>query len=148
MVGCPPCPPLQLLALLLRMLHESGANTAYSAEQRIEVMRVLGIIGALDPHTHKLNQVSSRPGCEATPVVRGGGQSCPFAWHAQPAAGRDAATTPGHACAAPLQASLSGEGKLELEGVRPLRHNAPSSFMVGAPRVAACHWWCMSGCTC
>lgn len=38
-------------------------------------VQVLGIIGALDPHTHKLNQ-----------------------------------------------ASLSGEGKLEKEGVRPLRH--------------------------
>ena len=36
----------------------------------------MGIIGALDPHTHKLNQ-----------------------------------------------ASLSGEGRLEMEGVRPLRHN-------------------------
>lgn len=39
--------------------------------------QVLGIIGALDPHTHKVNT-----------------------------------------------ASLSGEGKLEKEGVRPLRHGA------------------------
>ncbi len=41
------------------------------------VPQVLGIIGALDPHTHKTNQ-----------------------------------------------ASLSGEGRLEKEGVRPLRHGA------------------------
>nr|ABB13529.1 target of rapamycin kinase [Chlamydomonas reinhardtii] len=59
----------QLLSVLLRMLHEGHPA------QRREVIKVLGIIGALDPHTHKLNQ-----------------------------------------------ASLSGEGKLEKEGVRPLRH--------------------------
>uniref|UniRef100_A0A7S3R516 Serine/threonine-protein kinase TOR n=1 Tax=Dunaliella tertiolecta TaxID=3047 RepID=A0A7S3R516_DUNTE len=58
----------QLLSLLLRILHEG------SPQQRKEVMKVLGIVGALDPHTHKVNQ-----------------------------------------------ASLSGEGKLEKEGVRPLR---------------------------
>lgn len=39
----------QLLGVLLRMLSE-GAPAA-----RREVMRVLGTIGALDPHTHKLN---------------------------------------------------------------------------------------------
>ena len=39
----------QLLGVLLRMLSE-GAVTV-----RREVMKVLGIIGALDPHTHKLN---------------------------------------------------------------------------------------------
>ena len=42
----------------------------------LAIYQVLGIVGALDPHTHKTNQ-----------------------------------------------ASLSGEGKLEKEGVRPLRHN-------------------------
>lgn len=52
------------------MLHEGNP------QQRHEVVRVLGVLGALDPHTHKTNQ-----------------------------------------------ASLSGEGKLEKEGVRPLRHN-------------------------
>jgi hypothetical protein len=33
------------------------------------------------------------------------------------------------------QASFSGEGKLELEGVRPLRHNIPlvGSLMAGTP---------------
>lgn len=40
-------PPL--LGILLRMLGEGGAAT------RREVGQVLGIIGALDPHTHKLN---------------------------------------------------------------------------------------------
>ncbi|GBF92738.1 hypothetical protein Rsub_05107 [Raphidocelis subcapitata] len=71
----------QLLALLLRLLHEGGPAA------RREVMRVLGTIGALDPHTHKVNQ-----------------------------------------------ASLSGEGKLELEGVRPLRHTAPiGSLVAGTP---------------
>jgi FKBP12-rapamycin complex-associated protein len=39
----------QLLGVLLRMLSQ-GAVTV-----RREVMKVLGIIGALDPHTHKLN---------------------------------------------------------------------------------------------
>ncbi len=46
---------------------------------------MLGIIGALDPHTHKLNQ-----------------------------------------------ASLSGEGKLEKEGVRPLRHGNANGAGGGA----------------
>lgn len=72
----------QLLALLLRLLHEGS-----SLGSRREVMKVLGIIGALDPHTHKTNT-----------------------------------------------ASLSGEGKLELEGVRPLRHNKPLP-VVGASLV-------------
>jgi FKBP12-rapamycin complex-associated protein len=70
----------QLLALLLRLLHEGT-----SPGSRREVMKVLGIIGALDPHMHKLNT-----------------------------------------------ASLSGEGKLELEGVRPLRHNAPVAAVGGS----------------
>jgi FKBP12-rapamycin complex-associated protein len=36
------------------------------------------------------------------------------------------------------QASLSGEGKLELEGVRPLRHNAPiGSLVAGTPGAGA-----------
>ncbi|GAX78992.1 hypothetical protein CEUSTIGMA_g6432.t1 [Chlamydomonas eustigma] len=65
----------QLLAVLLKMLHEG------SADIRKDVMKVLGIIGALDPHTHKTNQ-----------------------------------------------ASLKGEGKLELEGVRPLRVNNPATL--------------------
>ncbi len=47
-------------------------------------VQVLGIIGALDPHTHKLNQ-----------------------------------------------ASLSGEGKLEKEGVRPLRQGAAAAAAAG-----------------
>lgn len=61
-----------------------------------QVMRVLGIIGALDPHTHKINT-----------------------------------------------ASLSGEGKLELEGVRPLRHSnlplgaMPASLATGTLGAAA-----------
>lgn len=42
----------ELLAVLLKMLHEGTAAT------RREVMKVLGIIGALDPHTHKMNQAS------------------------------------------------------------------------------------------
>ena len=42
----------ELLAVLLKMLHEGTAAT------RREVMKVLGIIGALDPHTHKTNQAS------------------------------------------------------------------------------------------
>ncbi|MEW5308376.1 MAG: hypothetical protein WDW38_000344 [Sanguina aurantia] len=63
----------QLLSILLRMLHEG------SPVQRKEVMKVLGIVGALDPHMHKTNQ-----------------------------------------------ASLSGEGKLDLEGVRPLRFHQSS----------------------
>lgn len=49
--GCVMSPYLdfpQLLSLLLRLLHEG------SAPGRREVMRVLGIIGALDPHTHKV----------------------------------------------------------------------------------------------
>lgn len=56
--------------MLLRLLTEGGAQPC----PRREVMKVLGVIGALDPHTHKINT-----------------------------------------------ASLSGEGKLEKEGVRPLR---------------------------
>ncbi|EFJ44271.1 target of rapamycin, growth-regulatory PI3K-like protein kinase [Volvox carteri f. nagariensis] len=68
----------QLLSVLLRMLHEGHAA------QRREVIKVLGIIGALDPHTHKVNQ-----------------------------------------------ASLSGEGKLEKEGVRPLRHGAGAAAAGG-----------------
>lgn len=48
-------------------------------------MQVLGIVGALDPHTHKTNQ-----------------------------------------------ASLSGEGKLEKEGVRPLRHGGACNSLCGA----------------
>lgn len=68
----------QLLGVLLRMLHE--AQTDAEATRKV-VMKVLGIIGALDPHTHKLNQ-----------------------------------------------ASLSGEGKLEKEGVRPLRPQPPGGF--------------------
>lgn len=50
--GCVVAPYLdypQLLGVLLRLLSE-GAPAA-----RREVMRVLGTIGALDPHTHKLN---------------------------------------------------------------------------------------------
>ena len=39
----------QLLGILLRMLNEG------SAVVRREVMKALGIIGALDPHTHKFN---------------------------------------------------------------------------------------------
>jgi FKBP12-rapamycin complex-associated protein len=39
----------QLLGVLLRMLAEGGPGV------RREVMKVLGIIGALDPHTHKFN---------------------------------------------------------------------------------------------
>ncbi|KAG2491268.1 hypothetical protein HYH03_010473, partial [Edaphochlamys debaryana] len=68
----------QLLSVLLRMLHEGHVL------QRREVIKVLGIIGALDPHTHKLNQ-----------------------------------------------ASLSGEGKLEKEGVRPLRPGAAAAAAAG-----------------
>ncbi|GIL87381.1 hypothetical protein Vretimale_1690 [Volvox reticuliferus] len=68
----------QLLSVLLRMLHEGHAA------QRKEVIKVLGIIGALDPHTHKVNQ-----------------------------------------------ASLSGEGKLEKEGVRPLRHGGAAAAAGG-----------------
>uniref|UniRef100_A0A7R9YR22 Serine/threonine-protein kinase TOR n=1 Tax=Chlamydomonas euryale TaxID=1486919 RepID=A0A7R9YR22_9CHLO len=60
----------QLLSLLLKMLHGGTPST------RHEIMKVLGVVGALDPHTHKINQ-----------------------------------------------ASLSGEGKLEKEGVRPMRLN-------------------------
>jgi FKBP12-rapamycin complex-associated protein len=39
----------QLLGMLLRMLGDGGAAA------RREVSRVLGIVGALDPHTHKVN---------------------------------------------------------------------------------------------
>ena len=39
----------QLLGILLRMLNEGSAIV------RREVMKTLGIIGALDPHTHKVN---------------------------------------------------------------------------------------------
>ena len=39
----------QLLGVLLRMLSEGAPGV------RREVMKVLGIIGALDPHTHKVN---------------------------------------------------------------------------------------------
>ena len=84
--GCVVTPYLdfpQLLALLLRLLHEGNAAS------RPEVMRVLGIVGALDPHMHKVNQ-----------------------------------------------ASLSGEGKLELEGVRPLRHNARAAHHAGGSLAA------------
>ncbi|KAK9806315.1 hypothetical protein WJX72_010074 [[Myrmecia] bisecta] len=42
----------QLLGVLLRMLNEGTSNVQY------EVLKVLGIIGALDPHTHKMNQAS------------------------------------------------------------------------------------------
>lgn len=65
----------QLLSVLLKMLHEG------SIDDRLPIMKVLGIVGALDPHTHKTNQ-----------------------------------------------ASLSGEGKLEKEGVRPLRHKTDTCF--------------------
>eukprot|EP00878_Enallax_costatus_P008272 GHUV01008648.1.p1 GENE.GHUV01008648.1~~GHUV01008648.1.p1 ORF type:complete len:2405 (+),score=620.50 GHUV01008648.1:939-7217(+) len=74
----------QLLALLLRLLHEGNISKG-----RCEVMRVLGIIGALDPYTHKVNT-----------------------------------------------ASLSGEGKLELEGVRPLRTNAAAAANIAASIMA------------
>eukprot|EP00798_Chlamydomonas_sp_ICE-L_P022753 gene22753-29921_t len=74
----------QLLAVLLRMLHEGGPA------QRKEVIKVLGIVGALDPHTHKINQ-----------------------------------------------ASLSGEGKLEKEGVRPLRHNREQVAADAEPQALA-----------
>eukprot|EP00879_Flechtneria_rotunda_P007003 GHRR01007352.1.p1 GENE.GHRR01007352.1~~GHRR01007352.1.p1 ORF type:complete len:2075 (+),score=775.15 GHRR01007352.1:2-6226(+) len=75
----------QLLALLLRLLHEGNP-----AKGRCEVMKVLGIIGALDPYTHKTNT-----------------------------------------------ASLSGEGKLELEGVRPLRTNSTAAANIAASIMAA-----------
>ena len=39
-----------LLSLLLRLLSESDSDT------RLEVIKVLGIVGALDPHIHKINQ--------------------------------------------------------------------------------------------
>ena len=39
-----------LLSLLLRLLSESDSET------RLEVIKVLGIVGALDPHIHKINQ--------------------------------------------------------------------------------------------
>ena len=42
----------QLLSVLLRMLNEGEG----SQHVRREVLKVLGIIGALDPHTHKTNQ--------------------------------------------------------------------------------------------
>jgi FKBP12-rapamycin complex-associated protein len=42
----------QLLSVLLRMLNEGEGSAAV----RREVLKVLGIIGALDPHTHKTNQ--------------------------------------------------------------------------------------------
>ena len=42
----------QLLSVLLRMLNEGEG----SPHVRREVLKVLGIVGALDPHTHKTNQ--------------------------------------------------------------------------------------------
>ena len=41
----------QLLGVLLHLLHEGSPAT------RRKVVEVLGIIGALDPYTHKQNQV-------------------------------------------------------------------------------------------
>jgi FKBP12-rapamycin complex-associated protein len=42
----------QLMSMLLRLLNETEAT-------RREVLKTLGIIGALDPHTHKLNQAKA-----------------------------------------------------------------------------------------
>eukprot|EP00884_Botryococcus_braunii_P019426 jgi/Botrbrau1/6167/Bobra.0344s0008.1 len=80
LVGIPYMQYPQLLGVLLRILSEG------SPRARMEVVKVLGIIGALDPHTHKMNQ-----------------------------------------------AKLSGEGKLEEEGVRPQRRdgNLPAPHMPG-----------------
>lgn len=53
--GCVVAPYLEyphLLAVLLRMLH------AEEPVQRREVVRLLGVLGALDPHTHKTNTAS------------------------------------------------------------------------------------------
>ena len=42
----------QLLGMLLHMLSEG------SPQARLHVLKVLGIVGALDPHTHKVNQAN------------------------------------------------------------------------------------------
>ncbi|DBA66640.1 TPA: hypothetical protein ACH3X2_002209 [Trebouxia sp. C0005] len=42
----------QLLGMLLQMLSEG------TPQARVEVLKVLGIVGALDPHTHKVNQAN------------------------------------------------------------------------------------------
>ncbi len=55
----------QLLGMLLRMLSEGSPGV------RREVMKVLGIIGALDPHTHKV-----RPGGAGGAAGREEGGSC------------------------------------------------------------------------
>jgi FKBP12-rapamycin complex-associated protein len=69
--GCVMAPYLdfpQLLALLLRLLHEGGPPA------RREVMRVLGTIGALDPHTHKVGAGVGAAGDES----RSGLSRAPF----------------------------------------------------------------------
>lgn len=70
----------QLLGMLLHMLSE-GSPLA-----RMEVLKVLGIVGALDPHTHKVNQANIqgegkleregvRPQRQPDPTGLGGGQA-------------------------------------------------------------------------
>lgn len=67
--------PLSALSIHQRGVGMLPLNQGSSLDRLNATLQVLGIIGALDPHTHKTNQ-----------------------------------------------ASLSGEGRLEKEGVRPLRH--------------------------
>ena len=48
-----------LLSLLLRLVSESNPAT------RLEVIKVLGVVGAIDPHTNKMNQITTFAGAEA-----------------------------------------------------------------------------------
>lgn len=50
----------QLLGVLLALLHDGSFNT------RRKVVEALGVIGALDPHAHKQNQVRMRIGMLTT----------------------------------------------------------------------------------
>ncbi|KAJ0011376.1 hypothetical protein Pint_33615 [Pistacia integerrima] len=62
----------QLLVLLLKML-----NGELVWSTRREVLKVLGIIGALDPHVHKRNQQLSGSHGEATRAASDSGQHIP-----------------------------------------------------------------------
>jgi len=61
-----------LLGLLLRLL-----NSDISESTRREVLKVLGILGALDPHIHKQNQQSLLQGPHGEGSRIGGAESGP-----------------------------------------------------------------------
>jgi hypothetical protein len=86
-----------------------------------------GIIGALDPYTHKINTASLY---DVFPVPSPPPPTPTHTHATPPPSGIIGALDPyTHKI---NTASLSGEGKLELEGVRPMRNNQTAAANIAA----------------